>query len=84
MQFWIYTLPSQFKKWCRHTGAIGGLVLLSLLTAHCGKRDEPPPPQAEPPQSLTEQYKDASKATAENPGVAGSPGTMKEEKKSGE
>jgi hypothetical protein len=30
-----------------------------------------------------DQYKDTSKATAENPGVAGSPGQMEEEKKEG-
>jgi hypothetical protein len=84
MLCWIHSLPSRYKKCCRHVGTIGGMVLLSLLTVHCGKRDEPPPPQVEPPQSLREQYKDASKATAENPGVAGSPGELKEERKSGE
>jgi len=30
-----------------------------------------------------EQYKDASKATAQDPGLAASPGKMKEEEKSG-
>lgn len=71
---------SRHGKRVRHTLAVGGILLCGLL-AQCGKKEEPPPPQAEQPKSLMEQYKDASKTTAENPGVAGSPGQMKEEEK---
>jgi hypothetical protein len=59
--------------------AVGGILFCGLL-AQCGKTEEAPPPQAEKQPSLMEQYKDASKASAENPGVAGSPGQLKEEK----
>ena len=73
-------LFSHDGKCFRHLVAIGGILLCGLL-AQCGKGEEPPPPQAEQPKSLMEQYKDASKATAENPGLAASPGQMKEEEK---
>jgi hypothetical protein len=79
--FTLY-LPSRHKRHFRQGLAIGGILLLSLLT-QCGKKEEPPPPQAEKPKSLMEQYKDASKATAENPGLAASPGQTKEEEKKG-
>ncbi len=71
-------LLSQYGKGFRYTVTIGGILLCGLL-AQCGKGEEPPPPQAEQPKSLMEQYKDASKATAENPGLAASPGQMKKE-----
>ena len=73
---------SRHKRHFRQGLAIGGILLLSLLT-QCGKKEEPPPPQAEKPQSLMEQYKGASKATAENPGLAASPGQTKAEEKGG-
>jgi hypothetical protein len=73
-------LSSRNKRHFRQGLAIGGILLLSLLT-QCGKKEEPPPPQAE--KSLMEQYKGASKDTAENPGLAASPGQMKEEEKKG-
>ncbi len=82
MQYFTQYIPSRHKRRFRQGFAIGGILLLSLLT-QCGKREEPPPPQAEKPQSLMEQYKGASKATAEDPGLAASPGRMKEEEKSG-
>jgi hypothetical protein len=75
-------LPLRYQRHFRHGLAVGGILLLSFLT-QCGKKDEPPPPQAEKPQSLMEQYKGASKATAENPGLAASPGQTKEEEKKG-
>jgi hypothetical protein len=65
------------SKWFRRTLVMGGILLCSLL-AQCGKKEEPPAPQAEQPKSLMEQYKEASKATAENPGLAASPGQVKE------
>ena len=82
MQHFTQHIPSRYKRCFRQGFAIGGILLFSLLT-QCGKKEEPPPPQAEKPQSLMEQYKDASKATAENPGLAASPGRTKEEEKSG-
>jgi hypothetical protein len=75
-------LPPRYQSHFRHGLAISGILLLSFLT-QCGKKEEPPPPQAEKPQSLMEQYKNASKSTAENPGLAASPGHMKEEEKNG-
>ena len=80
-------MQSQYGKRLRQGLAIGGILSLGLL-AQCGKKEEPPPPpQAEKPSALpgfTEQYKAASKATAEDPGLAASPGKMKkEEEKSG-
>lgn len=76
-------ISSQYSKRFRHGLAIGGILLFGLL-AQCEKKEEPPPPQpqAEKPSSLPgfmDQYKDASKATAEEPGLAASPGKMKEE-----
>ena len=71
-------LLSHYGKCFRHNLVIGGILLCGLL-AQCGKKEEPPPPQAEQPKSLMEHYKDASKATAENPGLAASPGQMKKE-----
>lgn len=70
---------SWFEKRVRVGLAVASVVFCGLL-AQCGKREEAPPPQAEKQPSLMEQYKDASKASAENPGIAGSPGQMKEEK----
>jgi hypothetical protein len=59
-------------------------ILLCGFLAQCAK-EETPPPQAETPKpSLVDQYKDTSKESAANPGVAGAPGQMEEEKKSGE
>lgn len=72
-------IGSHLGKRVRVGLAIAGVVFGGLL-AQCGKREEAPPPQAEKQPSLTEQYKEASKASAENPGIAGSPGQMKEEK----
>jgi hypothetical protein len=81
MQHLTQYIPSRYKRRFRQGFAIGGILLFSLLT-QCGKKEEPPPPQAEKPQSLMEQYKGASKSTAEDPGLAASPGQMKEEEKS--
>jgi hypothetical protein len=72
-----YILSHSGKR-VRQTLAIGGILLFSVL-AQCGKTEEPPQPQAEEPKSLVEQYQEASKATAQNPGLAGSPGQLKEE-----
>ena len=72
---------SQLRKRARFGLAIASVLLCGLL-AQCGKTEEAPPPPAEKPASLMEQYKDASKDSAENPGVAGSPGQMKKEEKS--
>jgi hypothetical protein len=83
MHYFTQYIPSRHKRRFRQGFAIGGILLLSLLT-QCGKKEEPPPPQAEKPQSLMEQYKGASKSTAEDPGLAASPGQMKEKEKSGE
>jgi hypothetical protein len=59
-------------------------VLLCAFLAQCAREETPPPPEPTKP-SLVDQYKESSKATAENPGVAGAPGQAKEEeKKSGE
>jgi hypothetical protein len=74
------TTLSQYRKRFRFGITIGGVVFCGFLAA-CGKTEEAPPPTEEPP-SLMEQYKGASKESAENPGVAGSPGQMKEEKPS--
>jgi hypothetical protein len=72
---------SQLRKRPRFGLAIASVLFCGLL-AQCGKKEEAPPPTEEKPAaSLMEQYKDASKASAENPGVAGSPGQMKEEEK---
>jgi len=52
--------------------------------AQCSK-EEPPAPKTEASKpSLVDQYKSTSKETAENPGVAGSPGQVKEEEKKGQ
>ena len=77
-----YFFRSRYSRHLRQTVVIGGILLFGLL-AQCGKKEEAPPPKAEQPKSLMEQYKDASKSTAENPGLAGSPGKMKEEEKAG-
>jgi hypothetical protein len=82
MQNFTQYLPSRYIRRFRQGLAISGILLFSLLT-QCGKKEEPPPPQAEKPQSLMEQYKGASKSTAEDPGLAASPGRMKEDEKSG-
>jgi hypothetical protein len=74
---------SQLRKRPRFGLAIASVLFCGLL-AQCGKKEEAPPPAEEKPASLMEQYKDASKASAEDPGIAGSPGQMKEEEKPGE
>jgi hypothetical protein len=56
------------------------LLALGLVTS-CSKEETPPPQAEKPKPSLVDQYKDTSKATAENPGLAGSPKEMKEEEK---
>jgi hypothetical protein len=67
------------RRWLRQCCVLGILALSGFLT-QCAS--EPPPPPAPPPQkSLVDQYKDTSKESAANPGVAGSPGQMKEEEK---
>ncbi len=58
---------------------ISAICLLGFL-AQCTK-EEPPPKVEAPKPSLVDQYKSTSKETAENPGVAGSPGQGKEEEK---
>jgi hypothetical protein len=84
MHYFTKFLPSQYTKRCRQLLAIGGMLCLSFITS-CEKKEEPAAPPEEKPQSLMEQYKEASKATAEDPGLAASPGQMKEEEeKSGE
>lgn len=80
MHYFTKHLPSQYMKHFRQALAIGGILCLSFVTS-CEKKEEPAAPAAEKPQSLMEQYKDASKATAEDPGLAASPGQMKEEEK---
>jgi hypothetical protein len=63
----------------RRGAQLCALLAFGFVTG-CSK--EEPPPQAEKPKpSLVDQYKDTSKATAENPGLAGSPKEMKEEEK---
>jgi len=82
MHYFTKHLPSRHTKRFRQMLAIGGILCLSFVTS-CEKKEEPAATPAEKPQSLMEQYKDASKATAEDPGLAASPGQMKEEEKSG-
>ena len=69
-------------KWLRHCFVLGTIAMSAFLT-QC--TEAPPPPQESKP-SLVDQYKSTSKESAANPGVAGSPGTMKkeEEKKEGQ
>jgi len=61
---------------------IAAICLLGFL-AQCTK-EEPPAKTEAPKPSLVDQYKSTSKETAENPGVAGSPGQTKEEKPAGQ
>jgi len=66
-------------KWLRHYFVMGVIAMSAFLT-QCTEEAPPPPPQESKP-SLVDQYKDTSKESAANPGVAGSPGQMKEEEK---
>ena len=59
-------------------------ILLCGFLAQCAKEETPPPQTEAPKPSLVDQYKESSKATAENPGVAGAPGQAKEEEKKSE
>jgi len=68
------------SPWVRRCAQICAVFSLGFL-ASCTKEEAPPPPAEQSKPSLVDQYKDTSKATAENPGVAGSPGQMQEEKK---
>ncbi|HXG19952.1 MAG TPA: hypothetical protein VNN62_12885 [Methylomirabilota bacterium] len=56
-------------------------ALLSFSVLMGCSKEEAPPPAEKPKQSLVDQYKDTSKATAENPGIAGSPKQMGEGEK---
>ena len=56
-----------------------GIIAMSAFLTQCTEEAPPPPPQSKP--SLVDQYKDTSKESAANPGVAGSPGQVKEEEK---
>ena len=67
-------------KWLRHCFVTGVLVMSAFLT-QCTEEAPPPPPAQESKPSLVDQYKNTSKESAANPGVAGSPGQMKEEEK---
>jgi len=66
----------QYGKIFRQSLRIVALCLAGFL-AQCTK-EEPPPAPPKPAQSLVDQYKDTSKSSAANPGLAGSPGQMKE------
>jgi hypothetical protein len=59
-------------KWLRHCFVLGIIAMSAFLT-QCTKEAPPPPPVQESKPSLKEP--------AANPGVAGSPGQMKEEDK---
>jgi len=63
-------------KWLRHCFVLGTIAMSAFLT-QCTE-DAPPPVQESKP-SLVDQYKNTSKESAANPGVAGSPGGMKKE-----
>jgi hypothetical protein len=65
-------------KWLRHCFVLGIIAMSAFLT-QC--TEEAPPPVQESKPSLVDQYKNTSKESAANPGVAGSPGQMKEEEK---
>ena len=67
----------QYGKIFRRSLKIVALCLVGFL-AQCSKEEPPPAPQ-KPAQSLVDQYKDTSKSSAANPGLAGSPGQMKEQ-----
>jgi len=67
-------------KWLRHCFVLGTLAMSAFLT-QCTEQSPPPPPVQESKPSLVDQDKNTSKESAANPGVAGSPGQMKEEEK---
>jgi hypothetical protein len=66
-------------KWLRYCFVMGVIAISAFLT-QCTE-EAPPPPVQESKPSLVDQYKNTSKESAANPGVAGSPGQMKEEEK---
>jgi hypothetical protein len=70
---------TKIRQRLRQWSVLGILALSGFLT-QCAS-EPPPPPAPEPQKSLVDQYKDTSKERAANPGVAGSPGQMKEEEK---
>jgi hypothetical protein len=59
---------------------VSALVSLGFLGS-CTKEEAAAPQAEKPPPSLVEQYKTHSQESAANPGVAGSPGDLAEEKK---
>jgi hypothetical protein len=65
---------------CRSTARLGIALSLGFLVG-CAQEEAPKPQVEAPKPSLVDQYKDTSKATAENPGLAGSPKDMEEEEK---
>jgi hypothetical protein len=72
--------PKYFSsQWIRRGAQICAILSLGFL-ASCMKEETPPQTEQSKP-SLVDQYKDTSKATAESPGLAGSPGQMAEEEK---
>jgi len=72
--------PTYFPLWARRCAQVGVILSFSFLIG-CTKEEAPPPQAEQSKPSLVDQYKDTSKTTAENPGVAGSPGQMAEEEK---
>jgi hypothetical protein len=74
-------MPKYFSShWVRRGAQICAIFSLSFLVS-CTKEETPPPQTEQSKPSLVDQYKDTSKATAESPGLAGSPGQMAEEEK---
>ena len=74
------TLLSQYPHWFRRGLVIGLIASCGLLT-QCAKEETATKEEPAAAPSLVDQYKAQSKSSAENPGVAGSPGQMEEEKK---